>query len=304
MTGYDPDVPVPAARRADPSTHASTTLGELFDVRTVGEVDVVCAASPASARWNFVTFATVDMAAAATVELAAGDSEIAIVPLVGSVVARSSSGVGATLERHDVFTARGSVFYVAPHDIVRLQASTSSTMAIGSAPAQPGYPTRFIGGDDIRVELRGGGAARRQVAHLLAPPLGAHRLILYEVHVPRGSWSGWPPHCHDGQDGSPYLEETYYFEHRPATGFGIHRNFREHAGLDDTFIAPHRSLVTVPAGYHSSAACPGSHMYFLNYLAGDLIGDDRRTPPCFDERYTWIDGHWDDDPMTLPTAGS
>ncbi len=100
------------------------------------------------------------------------------------------------------------------------------------------------------------------------------------------------------------MEETYYFEHQPATGFGIHRNFRESEGLDDVFVVPHRSLATVPAGYHSSAACPGSHMYFLNYLAGDLVRDERRTPPCFDERYTWIDGRWDDGLMPLPNPAA
>jgi 5-deoxy-glucuronate isomerase len=207
------------------------------------------------------------------------------------------------MQRSDVFTEPGTVAYIPPGEKVVITITAPTTLAIGGAPADRVYPTRLIEGDAIRAEVRGGGAARRQVGHLLAPPLEAHRLILYEVHVPRGSWSGWPPHCHDGHDGSPYLEETYYFEHRPTTGFAMHRNFRERDGLDDIFVAPHQSLVTVPAGYHSTAASPGSHMYFLNYLAGELEHDQRRTPPCFDERYTWIDGHWDDDPMTLPTAG-
>ena len=42
-------------------------------------------------------------------------------------------------------------------------------------------------------------------------PLPAEHLILYEVYVPRGTWAGWPPHRHDGVQGSPYLEEVYYF---------------------------------------------------------------------------------------------
>ena len=56
---------------------------------------------------------------------------------------------------------------------------------------------------------------------MLAHPLPAERLILYEVYVPRGGWSGWPPHCHDGYEGSPYLEETYYFRLDPADGWAI-----------------------------------------------------------------------------------
>ena len=278
-----------------------TTLNDLFGARWTGDVHVVCSASPASTGWRYVTFATVDVAGGAVIELDTADREIAIVPLAGRFDV-ATDGRSFPMSRSGVFSEPGSVAYVPPGEGLRIIAHTASTIAIGGAPAVARYPARFTPASDIRSELRGGGAARRQVAHLLAPPLEAHRLILYEVHVPRGSWSGWPPHCHDGQDGSPYLEETYYFEHQPSTGFAMHRNFREAAGFEQTFVAPHRSLVTVPAGYHSTAACPGSHMYFLNYLAGELEHDDRRTPPCFDERYTWIDGHWDDDPMTLPTV--
>ncbi len=277
-------------------------LHDLFDAESSGDVRVVCAANPASAGWRYLTYATLDIAAGASLRVATGSSEMAVVPLAGRFEVASVQ-LTSMMSRRDVFSEPGSVFYAPPGGSLRVTAEVDSTLALGSAPAQAVYPARFIPAADVRVELRGGGAARRQVAHLLSPPAEAHRLILYEVHVPRGSWSGWPPHCHDGQDGSPYLEETYYFEHRPDSGFGFHRNFRETTGFDQTFVAPHRSLVTVPAGYHSSAACPGSHMYFLNYLAGDLEHDQRRTPPCFDERYTWIDGRWDDDPMTLPTAG-
>ena len=277
-------------------------IEDLFDATSTGDVRVVCATNPAAARWTYLTYATVDLATGSTIRLHTAATEVAVVPLAGRCTA-TAAGVHATMARRNVFTDPGSVFYVAPGQTMELRAETDCTVAIGSAPADAVYPTRYVAPEDVRVELRGGGAAHRQVAHLLSPPAEAHRLILYEVHVPRGSWSGWPPHCHDGEDGSPYLEETYYFEHQPTSGFGIHRNFRDATGFDETFIAQHRSLVPVRAGYHSSAACPGSHMYFLNFLAGDLEHDQRRTPPCFDERFTWIDGHWQDHPMPLPTAG-
>ncbi len=277
-------------------------LADFFDSETTGDVRVICAARPSTAGWRYLSYATVDVRAGGTIRLATQGSEIAVVPLAGRFQVASSQ-LTVTMSRRDVFSEPGSVFYAAPGETLAVTAEADSTIAIGGAHAVAAYPSRYIAPQDVRVELRGGGAARRQVAHLLSPPAEAHRLILYEVHVPRGSWSGWPPHCHDGEDGSPYLEETYYFEHQPSSGFAMHRNFRDSTGFDQTVVAPHRSLVTVPAGYHSSAACPGSHMYFLNYLAGDLEHGDRRTPPCFDERYTWIDGRWDDDPMTLPTAG-
>ncbi len=58
----------------------------------------------------------------------------------------------------------------------------------------------------------------------------------------------------------------------------------------------------VPHGYHTSVACPGSNMYFLNYLAGDLIADERRTPPCFHADHTWIEADWEAGAWSLPVV--
>ena len=276
------------------------TLDQLFDARTTGDVSVLCSASPEQTCWRYLTYATVSAVAGASIVLRTGGSEVAVVPLSGSVDV-NVDGHTHTLARRDVFLDTGSAVYAPPGSTLAITATTDVTFAVGGAPADAVYASRFVAPSDVRVEMRGGGAAYRQVNHLLSPPQEAHRLILYEVRVPRGAWSGWPPHCHDGHLGSPYLEETYYFEMQPTTGFAFHRNFREVDGLDDTFVAKHQSLVTVPAGFHTTAACPGSHMYFLNFLAGEIEHHDRRLPPCFDDRYTWIDGHWDDDPMTFPT---
>jgi 5-deoxy-glucuronate isomerase len=279
----------------------SGVQGDPFEGSTTGSVSIRSSARPATAGWKYLSFVNLALDSGATYHLETGDQEVGVVPLSGSCHA-TIGGAQVRLARCDVFAERGSVLYLPPGTTIEVHAEEPATLALGGAPATPSYPLRLIEPSEPRVELRGGGAARRQVGHLLAPPLPAHRLIIYEVYVPRGTWSGWPPHCHDGLDGSPYLEETYYFELDPPDGFAIHRNFREAQRLDDTFVARHRDLVLVPAGYHSTAACPGSNMYFLNFLAGDLEHGDRRTPPCFDARYTWIEGDWDKGAMTLPTA--
>jgi 5-deoxy-glucuronate isomerase len=181
-------------------------------------------------------------------------------------------------------------------------AASRAEIAVGGAAADGRYPVRLFTPHEMRSEVRGGGGARRQVNHILAHPLPAERLILYEVYVPRGGWSGWPPHCHDGYAGSPYLEETYYFRLDPADGWAVHRNYRVDTEFDETFAVRDRDVVCVTQGFHSSAAAPGCHMYFLNYLAGELVDDDRRIPPFFQPEYRWIDGNWDQDAMTLPTV--
>lgn len=230
------------------------------------------------------------------------DHEAAVVPLSGSAAINTGDEF-FEVSRKSVFTEMGSVLYAPPGSSITITARTSFEFAIGWAPAEGRYPLRMIEPSEVKTEVRGGGAATRQVNHLLAHPLPAERLILYEVYVPRGMWSGWPPHCHDGFDDSPYLEETYYFETDPADGFCVHRNWRIDEDFDETFIARNGDLVLVPKGYHSSAAAPGNHMYFLNFLAGELVGDDRKTPPCFLENYTWIEDDWDAGNWTLPVVG-
>ena len=195
------------------------------------------------------------------------------------------------------------VLYLPPATTAVLSSAGGAEFALGGAPAEGRYPVRLFEPHEMKAEVRGGGGATRQVNHILAHPLPAERLILYEVYVPRGKWSGWPPHCHDGWEGSPYLEETYYFRFDPADGWGMHRNYRVDSDFDETFAVRDRDVVMVTQGYHSSAASPGSHMYFLNYLAGTPQNEERAIPPFFQPEYRWIDGNWDQDDMVLPAVG-
>ena len=58
-------------------------------------------------------------------------------------------------------------------------------------------------------------------------------------------------------------------------------------------MAGDRDCALVTKGYHSTAAAPGSHMLFLNFLAGELVDGERVTPPCFHGAYSWIEEDWD-----------
>ena len=41
-------------------------------------------------------------------------------------------------------------------------------------------------------------------------------------------------------------------------------------------------------------------MFFLNYLAGELVDGERVTPPCFHADHTWIEQDWDAFGWELP----
>ena len=257
--------------------------------------------SPSSAGWQSLDFSVLVLDAGTTTTVESGSREVAVVPLEGTCAARVGGGT-YELQRASVFSQMPHVLYVPPGETIDLAARTRAEVALGGAPAEGRYPVRLFAPTEMRSEVRGGGGATRQVNHVLAHPLPAERLILYEVYVPRGGWSGWPPHCHDGYEGSPYLEETYYFRLDPADGWAVHRNYRVDRDFDETFAVRNRDVVCVTQGFHSSAAAPGSHMYFLNYLAGELVDDERRIPPFFQPEYRWIDGNWEQDQMILPTV--
>lgn len=273
-------------------------------IRNTGGPGVRVDITPDSAGWRFLSFAVVHLAAGEIHEDRRDGQETAIVPLSGAGTVAAGEEL-FTIGRTDVFTQMPDIVYTPPGTSTVITGGPSGfEFAIGSAPAEGKYPIRLITPADVKSEVRGGGAAHRQVNHVLAPPIAAERLILYEVYVPRGTWSGWAPHRHDGIDGSPYLEETYFFRLDPGDGFAMHRNWAPEEGFDETMVLHDGDVACVPKGYHSSVACPSSNMFFLNYLAGELLDEARSTPPCFHDAYTWIQDDWDAGVWTQPVIAA
>jgi 5-deoxy-glucuronate isomerase len=264
--------------------------------------ELICV-EPEEARWDYLGFDVLRLRRGEELVLDTDGRESAIVTMSGTGVA-AVDGDAYELARRGVFEQAGGLLYVPPGASARLTARDDWLVAVGSAPATGVYPVRLVEPGEVQVEVRGGGAALRQVNHVLAPPLPAERLIVYEVFVPGGSWAGWPPHRHDGRDGSPYLEETYYFRFDRPDGFGFQRNYALEDGYDETYAVHDGDCVTVPRGYHVTTAAPGHNMWILNFLAGELIGDARATPPAFDPSTTWIVEDWSKGRIELPVGES
>ncbi len=258
--------------------------------------------TPESAGWSSLSFKIVSLKAGQSYSEQTGDNEVALVPLGGKGKAQVR-GKQFDLARASVFTEMAHVLYLPPGHDITVQADADFEFALGGAPAEGKYPLCLFAPTEIKSEVRGGGSATRQVVHTLAHPLPAERLILFEVYVPGGNWSGWPPHCHDGYEGSPYLEETYYFRTNPDYGFAMHRNYRVDTDFDEILPVYNGDLVLVTQGFHSTAAAPNCNLYFLNYLAGDLLDEARATPPFDDPTFAWIKDDWEANKMKLPTVG-
>ena len=286
-----------------PAGMGAATVAASGPLRPVPGPGRVLHVTPEMAGWDNVAVSVVEVTPAEPWSGIEVDRETAIVVPAGA--GRVVSGdFDAHLRRSSVFDELGRIVYLPPGVRYRLETGTSLVAAVGSAPAEGRYPPRVLEPGEMRVEIRGGGQAYRQVVHSPAHPLPAERLILYEVYVPRGTWSGRPPHCHDGRDGSPYLEEVYYFRLDRPEGYTLHRNWRTEEGFDEVVPARDGDVVLVPKGYHTSVASPGSNMYFLNYLAGELVGDERRTPPCFAAEHIWIEADWTAGEWNLPVVST
>jgi 5-deoxy-glucuronate isomerase len=257
--------------------------------------------APDTIGWEHLGFEVLALRAGERVERDALERELAIVAIAGAGVLDVGSDA-FELSRRGPFDEPGSLLYLPPGSAATLTATSDWHVAIGSAPAQGRHPMRLVTPEEVRVELRGGGAAQRQVNHLLAPPLPAERLIVYEVFVPGGAWAGWPPHCHDGWHDSPYLEETYYFRFDRFDGFGFHRNYLADGSYDEAFTVHDGDCVAVPRGFHVTTAAPGNNLWILNFLAGELLDEARATPPYFDPSSTWITEDWSKGATELPVG--
>ncbi|MEK7442199.1 MAG: 5-deoxy-glucuronate isomerase [Chloroflexota bacterium] len=255
--------------------------------------------TPQSAGWKYLSFKAMAIKAGERFQQATEGEEVAFVPLKGEMRVEVDKD-RFEIARKNFFAELPHVLYAPPRKTINVEAITNVEFAIGGAPAEGKYPTRLFAPSEMKAEIRGGGAARRQVNHILQHPLPAERLILFEVYVPGGAWSGWPPHCHDGYMGSPYLEEVYYYRLEPQNGFAIHRNYRKDKNFDEMFAVQSGDAVLVTQGFHPVAAAPGSNVYFLNYLAGDLLNEARGTPPYDDPDYAWIKDRWEENVLKLP----
>ena len=259
--------------------------------------------TPENAGWTYLEFRVVQLEPGDRYRQDSVDRETVVVPISGTGLIRVGTE-DIELTRAGVFEEMPHVLYIPPGRSVEVSGKNRFVFAVGGAPAEGGLPLRVFEPSEMRIELRGGGSSRRQISHILSAPLPAERLILYEGYAPRGTWSGWAPHCHDGYAGSPYLEEVYYFRLQPANGFCLHRNWREDSDYDEVLVCEDGDTALVPRGFHSTVACPGTNMYFLNYLAGEPVGEERASGPYFHPDHTWIHDDWDAGVMTLPTAGA
>ena len=262
--------------------------------------------APVAAGWSYSGLRVIELAPGATARFSTGPAEALVLPLRGGCTVTCDSATFEVAGRADVFAGTTDFVYLPLKAEVEMSSPRGGRFAIPSAVTTRRLPARYQPASAVAVELRGAGAASRQVHTFCAPEeFEADRMIAVEVLTPGGNWSSYPPHKHEGSsDAESQLEEIYYFE-VAGNGAAYQRVYSSGAGREIEVLAEVRTgdVVLVPYGYHGpSIAAPGYDLYYLNVMAGP---GERAWRFCDDPAFTWIRGTWADQPIDprLPLAG-
>jgi 5-deoxy-glucuronate isomerase len=216
-----------------------------------------------------------------------GELETVVVVLGGVVdVAADGESLGSAGGRSSVFEGPGYAVYAPAGTTLRLKATKPAQLAVATAPAGEGAPSkaRIIGPADQRLADVGKGNWARSVRTILGPEHAAGRLLIGETINPPGNWSSYPPHKHDRQapPEEVRLEEVYLFKVDPPEGFGVQIRYDDAA--TEAFAVRDGDAAVIRNGYHPVVAAPGYSLYYLWVMAGD----GRQMIPHFDPAHAWV----------------
>lgn len=271
-------------------------------IEGVGKTERRLEITPARAGWDLLSFRTYTFRRGQVIEGESAGDEMCMVLLSGSITMEAAGQTWVCDGRASVFAGLPYAVYLPPGHTYRMTVHADADCAYGRAPAAGKLAPRHITPDDVKVEIRGGHNATRQITHILDPG-DAEKLLCVEVYTPSGNWSSYPPHRHDVQDPPREvdLEEVYYYRVKPEDGWALQRLYTDDRSLDEVVVAQHGDAVMIRRGYHPVVAAPGYDVYYLNFLAGPTpswVAHD-------DPQLAWVRDHWAGrgDRLTLPLTG-
>ena len=261
--------------------------------------------SPQSAGWRLLHFAARRLRPDESWEFDSGESEYGVVLLGGVCQVETSRGEWPRVGRRpNVFSGMPHVLYFPRRTQVRIRALEGAVdLGYGWCATDQDHPARHISPGEVRIEIRGGGNATRQIHDLIPPGFDCHRLVAVEVYTPSGNWSSYPPHKHDEhrQDGTGNLleadlEEIYFYKLDRPEGYAVQRVYTADSRLDELILARDNDVVLVPEGFHPVVSAHGYTTYYLNFLAGSAQSLANTDDPA----YSWVKGTWMEKDPRLP----
>jgi 5-deoxy-glucuronate isomerase len=252
--------------------------------------------TPESAGWRHAALRVAVLAPGEKREVVTEELETAVLPLSAEEVVVEVDGRSFHLAgRHSVFDRVTDFAYLPRHCEARVTCVSGGEVAFPAARARRRIDPYHGRAEDVPVEIRGAGAATRQVTNFLAPSaFPADTLCSVEVLTPDGNWSSYPPHKHDeASEHEAILEEIYYFQVEGPGGFAFHRTYTYDGEIDATVTVADGDAFLIPRGYHGPCvAAPGYPLWYLNVLGGP--GLERTMAFCDDPAHHWVRDTWRD----------
>ena len=219
-----------------------------------------------------------------------GSEEAVLVALGGKFSVDWGEGPKTIGNRPDVFSGYPYAIYLPAHTAFEISAGTNCEFADCRAASEAKLAPKVITPRDVRLEIRGGGNATRQILDIIRPEFPADRLLICEVYTPSGNWSSYPPHKHDvhNMPVEADLDETYYYRIDRPEGYAFQRLYDAAETRDDTLKVADGDLVLIKDGYHPVVAAYGYNVYYLNVLAGSA----RSFAASDDPRYAHLRKTW------------
>jgi 5-deoxy-glucuronate isomerase len=264
-----------------------------------GAYGSVMEVGPQQSGFDYLTFEVIRLKSGEKHQAATGKMELGIVALGGRFAVHSSSGNWESIGgRENVFAGKAWALYLPISTNFTVTALTDCDLAFCYSLAEELHPAALISPDQVRIEIRGGANATRQINHIITPEFPAHRLLLVEVYTPGGNWSSYPPHKHDVHNPPEEvdLEEIYYYRIDRPEGYAIQRVYSRDGKMDETLTVRDGELVLIPEGYHPVVAAHGYNIYYLNVLAGSAHSMAAADDPDF----AWVRKSWRDQDARLP----
>ena len=283
-----------------------TTKSPLL-ISPVSDTDEYIRVIPESAGWELLHFGARKMQTGDHWQHSTGDNELALVILGGKCNVKSSRGEWPNIGRRpDVFSGMPYALYLPRHTEFTVTAvSKELDIAYGWVPTNEDHTPQLVIPKQVKIEIRGGENATRQINGILPPGFDCHRLVVVEVYTPSGNWSSYPPHKHDvhqeDENGNLLeadLEEIYFYKIDKPEGYAYQQVYNDDRSLDELVMARDNHIVLVPEGYHPVVSAHGYNTYYLNFLAGSaqsLANSD-------DPKYAWIKDTWEDKDPRLPVV--
>ncbi len=271
----------------------TTTSGEYIKV------------TPEQAGWELLHFGARRMSAGEQWEFETGEQEFGIVVLGGICSVDTSRGAWASIgRRSNVFDGMPYTLYLPRRTKAKIEAIEDGLdLGYGWCETDQDHPAKLISPEEVRVEIRGGGNATRQINDMIPPGFDCHRLVVVEVYTPSGNWSSYPPHKHDVHRESETgdlieadLEETYFYKQDRPEGYALQRVYTADGSLNELVLARSDDVVLVPEGYHPVVSAHGYNTYYLNFLAGSA----QSLASADDPEHAWIKQSWKEKDPRLP----